>query len=59
MADCCAGVGDVATHQFARLAHSFVTELQAELAAQLCPQQFDLAATLCFDAFGLDVGLGP
>ena len=37
-------VGDVVAHQFLCLAHRFVPELQPKLTAQLCPQQFGLAA---------------
>ena len=51
-------VGDVATHQLARLAHRLVTEFQAKLTGQLGTQQVDLAAALRLDAFRLDLGLG-
>ena len=51
-------VGDVVAHQFLCLAHGFVPELQTKLTAQLCPQQFSLAPTLCLDALRVDLGLG-
>lgn len=57
MADCWL-IGHVIAYQFPCLAHRFVTELEAKLTGQLCPDEVDLTGTLHFDALRLDVGLG-
>ncbi|CFS33543.1 Uncharacterised protein [Mycobacterium tuberculosis] len=51
-------IGHVIAYQFPCLAHRFVTELEAKLTGQLCPDEVDLTGTLHFDALRLDVGLG-
>lgn len=51
-------VGNVVAHQFPCLAYRFVAKLEAKLTGQLRAQQFDLAGTLYFDAFRVDLCLG-